>query len=340
MIEDPPRAWGTPPAVAVLRQKPDDFRVDEELGFSPDGEGQHLFLRICKRDSNTQWVARQLARVARVPLKAVGYAGLKDRRAVTSQWFSLDLAGKAEPDWGMLESDGIRLLEKVRHGRKLRRGSLAGNRFTLVLRALEGDREAVEQRLRRIEREGVPNYFGEQRFGRDGANLQQALALFQGEIRIRDRHRRGICLSAARSMLFNRVLGRRVEAACWQHVLPGEAVMLAGSRSFFSMADLTSDIERRVAEGDLLPSAPLWGRGDSPAQGEALALEKAALEGLEAWCRGLEAAGLRQERRATLLRPQRFSWEWLGKGALRLRFFLPAGGYATAVVRELARLRC
>ncbi len=330
-----PRAWGSPPANAALRRNVEDFQVDEELGYAPDGEGQHLLLRVRKRGANTQWVARQLARVAGVPSRGVGFAGLKDRHAVTTQWFSIDLAGKREPDWSALDTEEIRILEIVRHRRKLRRGGLKGNRFTLVLRELDGDREAVEERLRLIGEKGVPNYFGEQRFGAGDSNLQQALALFRGEIRIGDAHRRGIYLSAARSLLFNRVVGERVKRGCWRTALPGEATILAGSRSFFTAEILSPEIQRRIAEGDLLPSGPLWGKGDSPVRGEALELERAALRGFEAWCQGLESAGLKQERRATRLQPERLSWEWLGRDRLRLCFFLPAGGYATVLVREL-----
>ncbi len=330
-----PRAWGGPLGSAVLRSRPEDFQVDEDLGFSPDGEGQHLLLRIRKRDANTQWVARRLARLAGVPLKAIGFAGLKDRHAVTTQWFSIDLAGKPEPDWEVLETEGIRVLEVARHGRKLRRGALRGNRFTLLLRELQGEREAIGQRLHLLAEKGVPNYFGEQRFGRNDTNLRQAAALFKGELRVRDRHRRGLYLSAARSLLFNRVLAWRVSKGCWRRALPGEVVLLSGSRSFFTVEALDEAIERRLAEGDLLPSGPLWGRGTSPARGEALALERAALQGCETLCKGLESAGMRQERRALCSRPEGLSWEWIGSDRLRLDFRLPAGEYATTLLREL-----
>ncbi len=330
-----PTAWGGPPARALVRSAAEDFQVDEELGFAPDGQGQHLLLRIRKRDINSEWLARRLARVAGVAPRSVGFAGLKDRRAVTTQWFSIDLAGEAEPDWSELESERIRILQVARHRRKLRRGSLAGNRFSLVLRQVEGDRGALEQRLHRIAAEGVPNYFGPQRFGRGGENLQRAAALFRGELRGAGRHRRGLYLSAARSLLFNRVLAVRVEQGSWREALEGEALLLAGTRSFFVAERLDEAIRRRVAAGDLLPSAPLWGEGDSPARGSAAALEREALEGYQEWCRGLKLAGLRQERRALCLRPERLAWEWLEEGSLRLDFFLPAGGYATVLIREL-----
>ncbi len=304
----------------------------------PDGEGQHVLLRIRKRNTNTQWLARQLARFAEVPVRDVGFAGLKDRCAVTTQWFSIDLAGKAEPDWSALDSEDIQIIEAVRHGRKLRRGALRGNRFVLVLRQIEGDREEIERRLYQISRKGVPNYFGEQRFGQNGSNLDQADGMFKGKTRVRDRHKRGLYLSAARSQLFNRVLAERVRNGTWQSVLPGEVVMLAGSRSFFTVDTLSEQIEQRLASGDILPTAPLWGRGRSTAQDQALALETEVLQEFQSWRDGLESAGLKQERRPLQLQPKDLVWEWIDEEALRLGFFLPAGSYATVVLRELAAI--
>ncbi len=336
MPVDPlPHAWGRPAVKAVLRAVPEDFQVEEELGFSADGEGQHVLLRIRKRNSNTQWVARRLAHIAGVPGRAVGFAGLKDRFALTTQWFSVDLAGRKEPDWSVLGDPEMRVLEACRHGRKLRRGALRGNRFTLVLRHIEGSSTELERRLCAVRESGVPNYFGEQRFGRDGANLERAAAMFRGELRVTDRHRRGLYLSAARSLLFNRILARRVGDGTWTRALPGDVLMLAGSHSFFCAEELSQEIERRVAARDLFPSAPLWGKGSSAARDRALLLEQEVLQSLRFWCDGLEAAGLKQQRRRLLLLPEAFAWEWLPDGALRLRFSLPAGSYATMVVREL-----
>ncbi len=330
-----PHAWGRPVVAAAIRSVPEDFQVDEEPGFTPDGEGQHVLLRIRKRNANTQWLARQLARFAEVPARDVGFAGLKDRCAVTTQWFSIDLAGKAEPDWSAFDSQDIQVIEVVRHGRKLRRGALRGNHFVLVLRQIEGNREKLEHRLHQIRHNGVPNYFGEQRFGQNSSNLDQADGMFRGKIRVRDRHKRGLYLSAARSLLFNRVLAERVRNGTWQRILPGEVVMLAGSRSFFTVDSLSEQIEQRFASGDILPTAPLWGRGRSAAQNQALALETAALLEFQSWCEGLESAGLKQERRPLQLQPGDLAWEWTGEETLRLDFFLPAGSYATVVLREL-----
>ena len=328
-------AGGPPPVTACLKLEPEDFRVQEIPGFEPDGSGQHALLHVRKRDANTEWVARKLARHAGVPASRVSYAGLKDRWAVTDQWFSVDLSGHAEPDWAALDLPQVNVLRAERHGRKLKRGALAGNRFQLRLRDLSGPVEELEARLVRLRGQGVPNYFGPQRFGHDGANLAGAEALFAGA-RIRDRHKRGLYLSAARAQMFNAVLSARVAQGSWCTVLEGEALSLRGSRSFFLAEPGDTALAARLAAGDISPSGPLWGRGELPPRGAAAALETTVLEPYAAWCTGLEAAGLRQERRALRLLVEGLRWE-REAGDLLLEFELPPGAYATAVVRELVQ---
>ena len=328
-----PRALGDPPVRGRYRVEPEDFQVHEQLGFAPSGAGEHVLLRVVKRDLDTERVARALARHAGVRASAVGYAGLKDRRAVAEQWFSVQLPGREAPDWDGLELPGVEVLEQHRHDRKLRRGALAGNRFRLVLRSLEGDPGELQQRWQRILSRGVPNYFGPQRFGRDGANLDRALALFAGDRR-GDRHRRGLYLSAARALVFNQVLARRVEQDSWDRLLPGELAMLDGSRSVFAVPEPTPELEARRAAGDIHPSGPLWGRGGIAPGGAALALERAVAAWLEEWCRGLEAAGLDSARRALRVCPGNPEFE-ARQGIAVLAFTLPPGSYATTVLREL-----
>lgn len=329
-------AFGQPPATGRLRATAEDFAVDEDLGFAPDGAGEHVLLRVRKRGANTDWAARRIAALAQVSPRDVGYAGLKDRNAVTTQWFSVGLAGRPEPDWGALAAEGLEVLEAARHGRKLRRGGLSGNRFGLVLRGLAGDRDAVAARLEQAAERGVPNYFGQQRFGRDGGNLQLAGALFAGRLRERNRHKRGLYLSAARSFLFNEVLSRRVADGTWDRAVTGEVLVLEGSRSFFRVDAVDAETGDRVARGDCHPSGPLWGRGETPAGGEAAALEAEVLAPYAEARAGLEAAGMKQERRALRLPVAGLEWAFEGTDALRLAFSLPAGAYATSVVRELA----
>lgn len=334
-LPDWPCALGAPGASAQMRACPEDFRVDELRDGEPDGEGEHLLLHIRKRNRNTDEVARALARCAGVRAHDVSYCGLKDRVAVTTQWFSVWLPGQPDPDWSPILDESLALLGQARTRRKLQRGGLRGNRFTLLLREVQGDREALEKRLTAVAEHGVPNYFGEQRFGREGSNLAAAEAMFGGR-RVKDRHRRGLYLSAARSLLFNEVLAVRVGDASWDRALPGEALQLAGSRSFFVEKNIDDALAARLARGDVLPSGPLWGRGELPSAAAARALEEAVLATYSDFREGLEKAGLKQERRALRLPVADLQWQWRDDGRnLQLRFSLPSGSYATAVLREL-----
>ncbi len=332
-------AYGVPGCHGTIRTTPEDFQVDEVLGYEPDGSGNHALLHIRKRNTNTEWLARRLAEFAAVAPKEIGYAGLKDRHAVTSQYFTVHLSGREGPNWSQLNSEEIEILSVTRHRRKLQRGGLRENRFTITVRDLSGDCTSLEQRLEQIKSAGVPNYFGEQRFGRDGNNLEMASRLFSGELQERDRHKRGIYLSAARSWLFNRVLSARVADGSWLQTLPGEALIQPYSRSALSLRVISEAIQERIEKGLLQPSAPLWGRGGSSALAEAARIETEALSGSELFMQGLEQAGLEQERRALRLLPKEFTWRWLGDEVLQLEFTLAPGSYATALLRELAVVR-
>lgn len=329
-------AYGPPPARAILRQRPEDFIVEEDLGFGPEGEGEHLWLWVEKRNLNTEAVARRLAQLARVRPGDVSYAGLKDRHAVTRQWFGIH-APKGDvqhaADWC---EDDWHVLRAARAHRKLRRGSLRGNRFIIMLRRVDGDSADIEARLRQIATRGVPNYFGEQRFGH--ANLDKAEAMVSGVLRVPDRHLRGIYLSSLRSAIFNAVLDRRVRDGSWETALAGEALNLTGSRSFFVADSIDTEIQRRLTEHDIHPTGPLFGKGELPSRAQARVLEQTVIETCPSlWREGLVAAGMEQERRPLRLCPQGLRWEWGSDGqgqTLRLEFSLPAGAYATVVIRE------
>jgi tRNA pseudouridine13 synthase len=330
-----PRAHGEAVLSARIRTAPEDFLVEELDAFAPSGSGEHLLLTIEKRGMNTAFAAQRIARWAGVADAAVGYAGLKDRHALTRQRFSVHLPGRDAPDLAALEAEDLHVLGAARHARKLPRGALAGNRFVLLLREVDGDRDAIEARLRAMATRGVPNYFGEQRFGHGGGNVGAALAMFQGR-RMR-REQRTILLSAARSELFNRVLAARVRARCWDQPLDGEVWMLDGSHSVFGPEPWNDALAARLAAFDLHPTGPMWGAGPLRSMGECQALELAALADADALAlrAGLEAAGLRQERRATRLRAQDLVWDWPQPGVLRLAFVLPPGAYATTLLAEL-----
>lgn len=332
MSEDSlPYAYGAPPCSGRIRVRPEDFFVDEVLGFEPEGAGEHVWLHVRKRNANTEWLARQIARVANVKARDVSYAGMKDRAAVTRQWFSVHLPKGEAPDWSQLENDDVRIERAVRHGRKLRRGALTGNRFVIVVRELSGDIGALEERLRAVAAGGVPNYFGEQRFGHD--NVRKAEAMIAGTFKAKDSFERGIYLSSLRSALFNDVLAKRVQAGTWNIALAGECLVLDGTHSFFVAEELDDTLLRRVAEGDVHPSAPLWGRGELPSRAVARELEEGCAAARGAWTQFLEAEGLTQERRALRIRP---SLQWSpDEDGLVVEFELPAGAYATAVLREI-----
>ncbi len=328
-------AHGAPVLSARMRTSPEDFLVEEIDGFQATGSGEHLLLTIEKRGTNTAFAAAEIARWAGVPPMGVSYAGLKDRHAVTRQRFSVHLPKRVAPDLASLQSPEMQVLKSEWHSRKLPRGALAGNRFELMLRDVQGERDAIDERLRVIGAQGVPNYFGEQRFGRFGDNVANALAMFAGRRVGRDQ--RTLLLSAARSELFNQVLAARVSNASWNRGLPGEVWMLDGSRSVFGPEPMGDAIATRLAEFDIHPTAPLWGRGNLRSTDDARALEEAVLADPRAIAlrQGLEAAGLSQERRSTRLRPGGLRWEWLGSDVLKLTFELPPGTYATTLMAEL-----
>jgi tRNA pseudouridine13 synthase len=330
-----PYAHGPPPLAGRMRSMPEDFAVDEELGFSPCGTGEHQFIRVEKRGANSEWVARQLGRYAGVAPALVSYAGMKDRHAVARQTFSLHLPGKSDPDWAQFADPDIRILEITRHARKLKRGALKGNRFRLVLRDVQGDHAAAEQRWATVGACGVPNYFGEQRFGRSGDNVEKAKMMFGGA-RVQ-RHERGLLLSAARSHLFNSVLAGRVERGQWDQALDGEVWMLAGSHAIFGPETLSPDLQRRLREGDIDPTGPLWGRGELRSQSTVAAIEREAAAAEAELVDGLTAAGLEQERRSLRLRPLELGHHWIDETTLVVEFWLPSGAYATVVLRELCR---
>ena len=334
-MSEPARAHGASVLTARIRVSAEDFFVEELPAFEASGAGEHLLLTIEKRGMNTAFAAKRIAAWAGVDESAIGQAGMKDRHAVTRQRFTVWLPKKVAPDLDALQSDDLRVLDHAWHARKLPRGALAGNRFVLVLREVEGQRDAIDARLQAIATQGVPNYFGEQRFGRGGNNVQQAVAMFAGR-RVK-REERSMLLSAARSELFNRVLAARVEAGIWNSALDGEVWMLDGSRSVFGPEALTDALQARLDGFDIHPTGPLWGEGELRSGDVAREVELAAMQGDSATRlrNGLERAGLKQERRALRLQPSELRWQWLDDAALELRFALPPGCYATTVLREL-----
>lgn len=334
-IDELPHAFTQLPVSAEIRTVPEDFVVDEELGFSPTGEGEHAFLHIRKRGRNTEDIARILARQSNVPRKAVSYAGLKDRNAVTSQYFSVHLPGKNDPDWQDMADSSLEFLSINRHRKKIRRGGLQKNGFQLLLREFDGNKELAEQRLVQIKNSGVPNYFTAQRFGHNANNLHHADEMLMNGRRIKDRFKRNIYFSAARSWLFNLLLAERIRSNTWNKAIQGDSMMLSGSRSCFHIDTIDEEIRKRVDELDISPTGPLWGRGSSMLTAEAAEVETASLSDWQCWKEGLEKAGQQMARRSLRMPVTDLSWNWPEENQLELKFSLLPGCYATAVLREL-----
>lgn len=307
-----PGAYPPSGARATLKHLNEDFTVTELPLQQPCGTGEHLWLDIEKNGANTAFVAQRLAEAARVPERDVGYAGLKDRYAITRQWFSIYLPKGEPPDLAGLQHAEFRVLQHSRHVKKLRPGDLQGNRFRIVLREVCGDHDALQANLQAMALHGVPNYFGAQRFGVEGGNVEQGRAMLAREIRVRNPKTKGLYLSAVRSFVFNEVLALRIRRGLWGKTLPGDVMDDTGQ-----------------------PTGPLWGRGRVITTDEARALENGVAETHAGLCEGLEHAGLDQERRALVARPLDLTWHWPQADQLVLAFTLPAGSYATAVLAEI-----
>jgi tRNA pseudouridine13 synthase len=336
-LPDWPRAGGESRVKASIRVHNTDFFVEEIPRTPPDGEGGHWWLWVEKNGANTDWVAGRLARMLGCQHRDIGYAGLKDRHAVTWQWFSVPVGDDAKPDWDHVDIEGVQLIEARRSTRKIRRGALEGNRFRIIARHLEGDPQRLEESLQFVANRGVPNYFGPQRFGHDGGNVVRGAAWLAAPGRL-PRHKRSLYLSAVRSFLFNEVLADRVRQGNWDQILPGELVMLDGSRSFFESDPADGDLPRRCREFDVHPSGPLPGRPDKQASGLAFQLEQTVLARWPGWPEALEVARVDAARRSLRLVPKELSWH-ISPDKLELVFFLPAGAFATSVLREIIQTK-
>lgn len=321
------QAWAPLDVSGRLKAAPEDFVVIEKADhLTGIDEGEHLYLFLQKRNLTTRELARALANANNVPISSIGYSGMKDKNAVTQQWLSIPLQQPItqSPEQGgtaanqVVVPDDVQELARVTRAKKLRRGWHRGNCFEIVLRDLnyceEGDAkmgcsQALDARLKQIVKNGVPNYFGVQRFGAD--NLSRAIAWLPRRRRERDAFKRGLHLSVLRSYLFNTVLSARITDGSWNSPLAGD------------------NCAEPVVTG------PLWGRGRVQASAAVVDFEQKALDGQLSIAEELEFAGLKQERRPLQLDVQDLQWSFDEQRSLTLKFFLPPGGYATSVLREL-----
>ena len=323
----------TPPkTTALLKQEFADFIVKEDLGYEMSGEGEFVAVKIRKTDCNTLFVGEKLAKFVGISDRNMGYAGLKDRHGITEQWFCLQMPGKETPDFSQFQLEGVEILEVTRHNRKIRTGSLQGNAFEILLRGAK-ESDELNERLNFVTKYGFPNYFTEQRFGRDGHNLTQAQRWASGEISVKDRKKRSFYLSAARSEVFNLVVSQRIADQQMQTVLSGDYLQLAGSNSFFEVkAEDLVQSQQRLDENDVLLTAPLIGENSLEQNGNER--EKAIVAQHENLISLMKKERMNAARRAMLCKPQDLRWQFEPEG-LRLTFFLNSGSYATGLVREL-----
>lgn len=333
--------YGKPQSTGLLRYQKSDFKVFEQLPFLPCGEGEHLFIHIRKTGANTVFVARELAKYFKVKEQLVSYAGLKDRFAITEQWFGVHVPGKQVYDLSELNIEGVEVLSYKRHNKKLRTGALTGNRFELILRDVT-ELKALHERWQSIIEQGVPNYFGEQRFGIDGGNIDKALSLFSGT-KVKDKKKRGMYLSAARSIIFNDIINARIKENSFSKVRTGDVMMLAGTQSVFHLDEVDDTIKQRFDDKDVDITATMWGAGELMTSGEPEALEQQIANKHSEFSQGLPRFGLKQERRRIRLVVDDADIEVLPNdvsdndflSTVKISFSLAAGSYATTVLREL-----
>lgn len=334
-VIDWPRVNSKPATTLKIRTYPADFFVEERLGFELSGRGEHVFLCIEKTGQTTIEVAKQIARFAGVDVQAIGYAGLKDRNAVTRQWFSVWLPKHNKVDWEQLSKDSLKIIDCNRHSKKLKRGANRSNCFQIILRDLIVDKAALEDRLQWIGQHGVPNYFGPQRFGRTGNNVQQALAWLNGSGRKPGRFLKGMYLSSIRSFLFNKVLAHRVKLGNWDKGVAGDNYIFNGSNACFQSLSLNNDLLERVESGVIHPALMLFGVGEFNNNGIAYDIEQGVFQLYPSLCHFISEKKIKKDWRASRLLVSNLTWIWHDYNCLQLNFELPSGAFATSVLSEL-----
>lgn len=345
---------------ATIKSSADDFIVEENMSIEMSGEGEHCWIYLKKSHCNTDWIAEQLAKYCGVKRMAVSYAGLKDRRAVTSQWFSVQLPGLPTPDWRDFEDsftgnksddavdsnnqESVKILQCFRHNKKLQRGALNSNSFSITVRNLNDTSDEafdrLAQRCQSIAEQGVPNYFGLQRFGRNHSNLDQAIKMFSNPRYKLAKSKRGIYLSAARSWMFNCILSERIDRGIWNSRLAGDAFMLDGKSACFkddtdmqgAMHEQT--IKQRLMENEIHPTTVLWGTGDAMVTADAAELESSIIAQYLVYRDGLLAARVQAQRRSCRVVPRDVSFTRQADDCV-VTFTLPPGCYATVVLDEI-----
>lgn len=334
---------------AIFKEHAEDFVVHEMMEVSLDGQGEHCWLFIQKTNLNTEFVAKLLAKWADIPVRDVGFSGLKDRRAISRQWFSLRLPKRSLPAMPfcqfaqstLRDEEHLDILEQNWHSKKLGRGTHKANRFTITLKNVIGDKTQIDAQLSMIAKQGVPNYFGEQRFGKEGNNLPQATRFFEKLIATdkpyrphkKDRHQHALYISVAKSAIFNALLTKRVQMNTWDKPISGDVFNLNGTGSVFC-ADIDDAITQRMATGDIHPAGILYGTGDRLSSHHAKVLEDETLADFAVFREGLIKLGAKLSHRPYRLTLKDVSWQWQDD-TLKLAFTLPTGSFATSVLSAI-----
>ena len=364
-----PQSMSPPIEQATYKAHNEDFIVNEILEIDFTDEGEHLWLHIQKSGINTAYLAKLLSEWADIPLRDVGYSGLKDRHALTTQWFSLRLPKKQKPtsDFAPIDikdHETIQILSEHWHNKKLNRGTHRANQFIITLRevmfandsTLMDNQSLIEHHLATISQTGVPNYFGPQRFGFGGNNIREALNLFARSLPDKTsplssskkkskrkgvpREQNSMELSAARSLIFNRILAARVANGSWDSGVDGEVFNLDGSGSIFASEQIDETLQARVASGDIHPTAVMWGVANDKVAGTAADLENSIVQQdvlLAELAKGLEQRDVKSQRRALRLPVEDLNGQWTQPQTLVLSFTLTTGSFATSVLASLVQ---
>ncbi|MED5411148.1 MAG: tRNA pseudouridine(13) synthase TruD [Pseudomonadota bacterium] len=336
----------SPPTVsASIKKKFCDFKVSEDLGFDLTGSGDHLYLQIKKIDLSTIDVAKKLASSTQQRVTSIGYAGMKDRRGECTQWFSVPLETLESENLESIERDNLQIISSKRNSRKLKIGSHKLNHFEIILRNCTGGRKDFESNILRIKKHGVPNYFGQQRFGKELSNLKQLNGILREKVRIgstkRKPFKRSLVISAARAYLFNQLLSERLNSKNWDTYVDGDVLNLNGTdRNFVpDQAGWTNLLQERLTNFDIHVTGGLGGVIESKNKyvctAEAADIEKAVMEEFPGLVQALGMLGLKASRRPLRFMPDNLEWYWLDGESLKLEFDLRKGAYATSLLREI-----
>lgn len=331
--------YGTPQCFGQIKQQPEDFKVYEQLGFAFTGAGEHLFLYVQKSGLTTHQLVNLLAEETGVPARQIGYSGLKDKNAITQQWLSIQLPGcKQIPT--ITQTEQFQILQSHWHDKKLRVGVHKSNRFEIIIRNIKGSVDNISSVVRQIEASGFANYFGQQRFGAQLDNVEQAIKVLNNRHKCKrlSRTKKGLYLSALRSELFNQILRQRVKQGIWQQPVDGDAFMLSGSQSVF-VEPISDEIRQRYKEFDIQSGISLFGTGESRLSKQAFDIENEIFTANPEICGTLISQKMKRSFRANRMITRNLKVEYLPEqGEMHMQVELDKGAYLTTLLNHFINL--